>query len=878
MELKNYQRLVIADLYRYLEFLNQTQNSATAYKRFWNDKGVNVGYGGVPAYQDIMPGVPNVCFKVPTGGGKTFLACNAIRPIFDVLPATKTRVVVWLVPSDAILSQTVKSLKDTSHPYRQKIDVDFGSRVEVYTKQELLNGQNFNPTTVTEQLSIMVLSYDSFRGRGKDGLKAYQENSNLAPFAKALGAPELPIENADDTALFQIINQLSPLVIVDESHHAKTQLSLDMLRNFNPCFTLELTATPRKESNIISYVDAVQLKKESMVKLPVVVYNRDSQNQVLTDAIDLRRRLESLAEQEREKTGRYIRPIVLFQAQPKGKEDSTTFEKLREKLVEIGIPAEHIAIRTADKNELKNVDLMSEECQIRYIITVNALKEGWDCPFAYILASLANKTSQVDVEQILGRILRLPHTKENRERALNLSYVLTSSNDFKTTVNIIISGLNSAGFSDKECRLPSELVTQEPEFKPVQEKLADKEPTVTDDGEEFLNFDAGAISRELENRKQQPESTVNNGADSMLSAAEETVDAYEEAMNKQENNPVYDNLPWEVRDKVKMFSVKSDFRTEIEELMLPQFFYVVPDSLFTEGGHELLEKEHLSKGFTLKGKPYDIDFASADTEMVRVDVEQTEGSIPKVFAMSTAEQRYFKEYFNNLPPEAKVRQCKDTIQQQLNKMNGIDSAELSAYIDRIVADMTTEQLSALEKSPLSFAQKIKDKIEELLEEHYTKQFNLWLETGEIVCLPSYKLPPYICPLNYTMTIGGSLYTAEEDMNGLERELIMNLTALNNVRWWHRNIAKQEFRINGFINHYPDIMIMTQKGNLVLAETKGEHLKNDDSRQKVELGRAWQNAANEHGKKYYYYMVFKDTDTTVSGAVSMSHFLEILKKL
>jgi len=157
---------------------------------------------------------------------------------------------VWLVPSDAILTQTAKSLKNPQHPYRQKIDVDFGGRVEVYTKQELLNGQNFNPTAVTEQLSVMVLSYDSFRGRGKEVLKAYQENSNLAEFAKVLGKPDSPIEKADETALFQIINQLNPLVIVDESHHARSELSLEMLENFNPCFVLDLTATPKKERNI----------------------------------------------------------------------------------------------------------------------------------------------------------------------------------------------------------------------------------------------------------------------------------------------------------------------------------------------------------------------------------------------------------------------------------------------------------------------------------------------------------------------------------------------------------------------------------------------------------------------------------------------------
>lgn len=63
-----------------------------------------------------------------------------------------------------------------------------------------------------------------------------------------------------------------------------------------------------------------------MVKLPVIVYNRDNQKEVLVDAIDLRNRLEEMAIAEQKQTGRYIRPIALFQAEPKGKEDATTFE------------------------------------------------------------------------------------------------------------------------------------------------------------------------------------------------------------------------------------------------------------------------------------------------------------------------------------------------------------------------------------------------------------------------------------------------------------------------------------------------------------------------------------------------------------------------
>lgn len=872
MEMKGYQKTVIADLNHYLELLNDTKDYAAAYRCFWKEKSAPA----LGMYQDILPGVPNLCFKVPTGGGKTFIACNAIRPVFGALPFTKTKTVVWLVPSDAILSQTVQALKNPQHPYRQKIDVDFGGRVEVYTKQELLNGQNFNLTAVTEQLSIMVLSYDSFRGRGKEVLKAYQENSSLAEFAKVLGKPENPIKQADETALFQIINQLNPLVIVDESHHARSDLSLEMLANFNPCFVLDLTATPKSESNIISYVDAVQLKGEHMVKLPVIVYNRDSQAEVLIDAIDLRNKLEQIAVTAQRVSEKYIRPIVLFQAQPKGKEDAATFEKLRERLAEAGIPAEQIAIRTADVNELKNVDLLSSDCPVRYIITVNALKEGWDCPFAYILASLANRTSQVDVEQILGRVLRLPHTTQHPDPGLNMSYVLTSSNDFDETVRHIIKGLNSAGFSDKDYRLSTPPAPAPAQQTPVQMEISQAAPLKTDEPDNFAEVDSQTIRDELERRREQEKTAENTPkADTMLEAAKQAGAAYDDARKAANNDPYTDNLPWEVRDKVTTFEVNPQYREDIETLAIPQFFQVIPNTLFTEGSLELLEKEQLGEGFTLKGKAYDIDFAAADDEIAKVDVRENQGGLPKVFKMSSADQRYFKEYFNNLPPESRVRQCKEMMFKQLNRLNTVDAEELRAYLNRIVADMDKGQLAAMEKAPLGYAAKIRAKIESLLTQHCKETFVRWLETERIVCRPSFHLPMRIHPTTSTNTIGGSLYQAEEDMNQLEHDLVMELTALPNVRWWHRNIARHGFCINGFIKHYPDVMIMTQSGKIVFVETKGEHLKNDDSRDKIALGQAWRNAA---GSQYRYYMVFREGDNILPGALSMSQFVDTLKAL
>ena len=698
MELKQYQKQVMADLSQYLEFLNETHSISGSFARCWQEKGVRVGHGGLTPYQNAIDGVPALCMKVPTGGGKTFLACHSIRPIYDALPATKSQVVVWLVPSDAILTQTLAALNNPNHPYRQKLDRDFGSRVQICTKQQLLYAQNFSPSTVTEQLTICVLSYDSFRGRkdSKERLKARQENSNLKPFVDALGAPENPIPDTAETALLQVINQLSPFVIIDESHHAKTKLSMDMLRDFNPCFILELTATPKKESNIISYVDAAQLKKENMVKLPVIVYNRDSQSQVLTDAIDLRRNLEKMAIAEQEAGGRYIRPIVLFQAEPKGKKDSTTFEKLRDRLVEIGIPSHHIAIRTADVNELKNVDLMSEDCPIRYIITINALKEGWDCPFAYIVASLANKTSKIEVEQILGRILRLPNTRKNKTHALNLSYVLTSSNDFQDTLAGIVRGLNSAGFSDRDYRLANEEAAPPPQTEPKQESLFEEEQPEPTGEEDFLNFSPEEVSDALQERQELNHDV--SSVDVMLDVAEQTEQQYEATLKQEEETTDFGNLAWEVRDKMPTFAVKPEFAEEIKSLRLPQFVRSVPGSIFLDGYRVLLDKDILSEGFSLRGQSTEIDFSGADAEIYKVDIQDRDGNIPRVFKMTDAEQRYFKEHFSKMPPEKRIEKCKDLMLHQLNKINSVDAGELKVYVSRIIDDMTEEQLAAV-KNP-----------------------------------------------------------------------------------------------------------------------------------------------------------------------------------
>lgn len=866
MELKRFQKQVISDLNRYCELLNSTNSVSKAYTDFWAEKNVMVGFGGMPSYNNTIENTPHVCFKVPTGGGKTFLACNALKTIFDNLPSKKAKLVVWLVPSDAILTQTLKNLSDPSHDYRRKIEADFNGRVQVYSKQQVLDGQQFNPTTVNEQLCIVVMSFDSFRIKNKEGRKVYQENGNLQSFSRFMPTPETLIVGVDDTALIQVFNQLSPVVIVDESHHTAGELSVEMLKNLNPSFILDLTATPRKNSNIISYVDAAQLKAENMVKLPVIVYNRPSQEEVIADALDLQNKLEELAKAETH--GRYIRPIVLFQAQPRQAENKETFEKLKQRLVDNGIPKEEIAIKTAEINELKNVDLQSPDCKIKYIITVNALKEGWDCPFAYILATLANKTSTVDVEQILGRVLRLPYTQQNESKFLNLSYVLTCSSDFHTTITKVIKGLNDAGFSEKEYRIAEEKPIDNPTITPVQQGL-----TFDDEKEEFLQFDDTVLRRTIDERRNASEASA---IDSMLSSAEANSNAYDDAMKQAEAEPVGD-LPLEVRSKVTTYPMYEQFKEEALSLEIPQFFVKTPPSIFTmlnPDDKSLLTKEDLSDGFTLKDKDATIDFGSALESVVEVDVQKNER--PKYRQLSETESEYFKGMMQNLPPESRVKHCKLAIKGILEKMDSVCGGDLTAYIDRIVENMNADELAAMEKNIYGYATKIKTKIERLLDEYRKDKFKNMLETGKIECLPSFRLKREINPGNPFGLLSKSLYRSEQAVNGFELKVIEKVSSLPNVKWWHRNMDRLEFCINGYLNHYPDFIVMTNSGKIVMIETKGEYLtSNDDSREKAELGKMWQAQA---GGKFRYYMVSENEIASNPDAMSFDKFLNIIKDL
>ncbi len=870
MELKNYQKKVITDLQNYLRSLQQSSSLVDAWKNYWQAKDICIGAGGVPAYKDTVTGVPAVCMKVPTGGGKTLLACSAIKHIFASMPEEKAKLVVWLVPSDPILEQTLNNLRNPDHPYKQALDRDFGGRVQVLDKVQVLNGQGFSTDTVQHMLTICVVSFDSLRinsGRRYDR-KIYQENSNLADFAVFYKNDDILLDGTPETALIQVLRHLRPVTIVDESHNATSALSVEMLNNIYPSFVLELTATPKSNSNVVSYVDARELKKENMVKLPVIVYKRNSRESVIADAIQLRGKLEQKAIEEEAVTGNYIRPIVLFQAQPKSNKDNTTFEKIKDILLEIGIPEEQIAIKTSEKNDLKNVDLLSRACAVRYIITVNALKEGWDCPFAYILASLANKTSSVDVEQILGRVLRQPYTRQHQHFLLNSAYVLSCSNDFRNTLESIVKGLNGAGFSRKDYRVGGEsvLIVQE-QIKPQQEELFGSEEATDANGndEEFTDIKPENIKEQVNNPTQE-----NPVLTEMEKQAEQQTQAYIEEYSTE-------NFMGGAESEMQhQFNIKTENVESVKALHLPKFCIKTDLGLFDDGAFAYLEPENLLDGFRLSGQDANVNFKLASGEMYAVDIAQNGEAVPQYRMVTEGDKKKLRAYLDSLPQERQIATCIDAICTVINRKNAYQSADIRDYVKRVIDGLHSDDLLAMLTSKETYAKKIQDKIDALADIYKQKKFMQLLDEGEIECCERYELPAFITPLDFTDTLPQALYEAEKnDMNEYERKVLDVIIGQNNIVWWHRIIERQGFCINGFINHYPDFLVLTKKGKILLIEAKGDHLANDDSKEKLLLGRKWQEAA---GRDYRYMMVFAKKDFQHDGAYTLDEFAEVMKKL
>jgi type III restriction enzyme len=454
--LKPYQRDCLTALRNYLTEVATTGDADTAFY-----KATRHPYGEAPS----LPGLPYVCLRVPTGGGKTILAAHTIGVAADAFLKSETPCVLWLVPSQTIRDQTLSSLQDRAHPNRRALAERFGENLRVMTVTEALYAKRAD---YDGGACIIVSTQQAFSREETEGLKVYEANGELMDHFSGLpGGLAVRLDRGVDgkpvPSLANVLKLRRPVVIVDEAHNFRTGLSFDVLARLSPSLIVEFTATPVTPdkadairgviaSNILHQVSAAELKAAQMIKLPVILRGRADPNDTIADAIGWLDELAKSGVEEEKETGEFIRPIMLLQAEQKSATKETLHaEKLKRMLIDdFRQPEEAVALAIGTSDETKGVDLFARDCKIRFIVTQAKLREGWDCSFAYVLCSVAEQRSATAVEQILGRVLRLPSASRKKREDLNRAYAFATTTSFQTAAATLRDGLVANGFERVE--------------------------------------------------------------------------------------------------------------------------------------------------------------------------------------------------------------------------------------------------------------------------------------------------------------------------------------------------------------------------------------------------------------------------------------------
>lgn len=438
--------------------------------------------------------VPNTVLKVPTGGGKTWLAVTAVSRIMGSYLDRNTGFVLWIVPNEAIYTQTLKHLKDRQHPYRQALDRAAAGRVRVMEKTDRLDARD-----VETNLCVMLLMLQSANRETQDSLKMFQDRGDVHGFFPPEGeqqAHKAAIERTPNltayNGMFPMVKDslgnalrvIRPVVVLDEGHRAISDLAFRTLYGFNPCFVLELTATPQdvqprggrnpregRYANVLVEVTGRELDREGMIKMPLNLDPRQGNDwkATLNAALAKLNALDADARALNAESGRYIRPIMLIQVERTGADQRESghihADDVKDWLLTAGFDQAEIAIKTAQQNDLsnpENQDLLSPTNRVRAIITKQALQEGWDCPFAYVLCSLAASSNLKAMTQLVGRILRQPGAMKTGVEALDECHVITHHADTASVVGAIKDGLEQDGLGDLVLRVSQDDTTGTP--------------------------------------------------------------------------------------------------------------------------------------------------------------------------------------------------------------------------------------------------------------------------------------------------------------------------------------------------------------------------------------------------------------------------------
>jgi type III restriction enzyme len=852
--LKTYQQRALAELRDYLEAARLSDPKSAF------DERVSTGGAATGSYRTI-PGLekaPYVCLRLPTGGGKTVLAAYAVETAARAYLEKDFPLVLWLVPTNAIRRQTLEVLERPGHPCREALDRAFGGNVTVV---DIGDVATLRPHDLRSRCCIAVGTLATLRVGETEGRRIYSHNENFEPHFAGIpeNTPGLErIEEGPDTGRlkFSFANLLhwhQPLVIMDEAHNARTRLTFEVLQRISPSCIVEFTATPDTSrasgSNVLYHVSASELKAEHMIKLPIILAEHGSWQEAVSAAVVTRRRLAELAPGE----GDFVRPIAFIQAESRNHE--AVPDVIRTYLIEAErIPAERIAIATGTQRELDGIDLFEPTCPIEYVITIEALKEGWDCSFAYVFCSAANLHSRTDIEQILGRVLRMPHATPRRQVELNQAYAHVSSPSFAEGARDLRDHLVNMGFEKMEANTavqsPAPLFQGEP-GSPVTEYAIEPPLEFIIDAAPDLTPLAADVRGMIEVRPEDEGYRITVRGPLTEAVGEGIV----EVVPRQHRE--------RVRDLIVEHRARIDARRTPAECGVP--FRVPRLCVAIQGELQLAEPDLFldAHGWNL------LDY---EAEMKAVPMTLNDGT--RTFEVDLHGERVTYQLLE--------------VERQLSLSDsavGIDENGLSRWLDTQARDQSITQPTMLEflrrfvhhlvadkglhlhdlaLHKYHLAKVVREKIKDFKRTAQSRGYQECLfgaaaavETDFTYAI-SYRQGHYPCPAEKTypghpFRFSKHFFPIIGDLSnsGEEYECACAIDRLPQVKHWVRNIALQPeasfWLPTSTDRFYPDFVAELEDGRILVVEYKGSHLEDTaDTLEKRNIGELWQDKSGGKG--------------------------------
>lgn len=861
LQLKDYQEKVLETLSRFFRACDEYKDASLAFYKVTQEQ--ELWKQGIPYWPIKEPSeladIPYVCLRLPTGGGKTLLACHSLAVANREFLKQDHSLVLWLVPSNAIREQTLKALNDRTHFYRQALSSTLGNVVVM----DLTEALYLQKGVLLDATVIVVSTIQAFRVEDKEGRKVYENAGALRHHFDNLPAEIKALLDKDENgvipnSLANVMRLHRPLVIVDEAHNARTELSFDMLGRFRPSAIIEFTATPdskKNPSNVLHSVAASELKAESMIKLPIRLEAHNNWQPIISDAIAQRNDLEKKAIQERLKTGDYIRPIMLIQAQNRNKDHETlTVEVIEKSLMEDHhIPVNHIVRATGDDRGLDGVDLSEETCEIRYVITVQALREGWDCPFAYVLCSVAEQHAAGAVEQILGRILRLPYARERAIRELNFAYAFVTSPGFDDAAQRLKDGLvENHGFNRQEAGdfIKTSVYAEQPLPMQIPEKIS-QPITIT-------------LSEVPDPEQLSPELRQKIDIDT----GKKTI-TFKTVLEMDEEKAVRNLLSVEETQKIWSEAVRksnSAIKTSAQKPSERGVVFQVPGLSIQKGVQlELFEENHLLEDgwdvtdYDPRLTPSEFDkLMNEDGQFGEIDVSE-EGRVKTKFIQE------LNHHLKMIEPSENWTDAKliDWMDRNLY-FKELSQEDKQIFLTALTGDLLDNRglnLGQLVRKKHELRKIAETKITGYRKEARTKIYQqlLFGESSErIITSPeacfSYRIDQYparfYCPASDTFRNHYFPKVGELQDKGEEFLCAQFIDRMPEMDFWVRNMERQE-RYSFWLQtatdkFYPDFVCKLKDGRFLVVEYKGaDRWSNDDSKEKRRLGELW--ALKSNGK-------------------------------